>query len=175
MKRSEINPLPSYFDQYILKVEDIELMDALKKYGIGYFQAEYKSLKNLRDMTYATGKWTVKDILQHVVDSERIFAYRALRISRKDSTPLPGYDQELLASNAGASRRTVGELLREFELVRESNIMMFENFAPDMLANVGNCNNIRMSALAVGFTIVGHAIHHMNVIRERYYPLLNQL
>jgi hypothetical protein len=172
MKKSAIYPLPEYYHSYIDRVEDIQLIDALKKYHIGYLQSEYKNLKKLGEISYAHGKWTVKDVLQHVVDTERIMSCRAMRIGRNDKTPLPGFDQDLLAASAHASNRTVGEILREFELVRETTIILFKNFDDEMLLRKGNCSNIDISALALGFVIVGHAIHHLNIISERYFPLL---
>ncbi len=172
MNRSSIQPIPPFFDRYINLVEDINILDALKQYHVSYLQQEYKSLKNLGDKVYAPGKWTVKDILQHLIDNERIMAYRALRVGRNDPTPLPGYDQDVITATANSSKRTVGELLREFELVRETTIILFETFDDEMLKRLGNCNNTQMSALALGFVIVGHVIHHMNIIKDKYYPLI---
>jgi hypothetical protein len=172
MNKSSIHPIPQYFDRYIALVEDIDVVDALKKYHVTYLQSEYKNLKKLGDKAYDEDKWTVKDVLQHVVDTERIMAYRALRIARNDKTPLPGFDQDILAASANTSNRTIGEILREFELVRETTIILFKTFDPEMLSRTGNCNNVIISALALGFVIAGHTIHHMNMIRERYYPLL---
>ena len=121
---------------------------------------------------YQPGKWTVKDILQHVIDNERIMAYRALRFSRNDKTLLPGYDEEILAANTNADNLTVQQLLEEFNLVRASTIALFKGMSDSMLLRSGVAFKSDISALALGFVILGHPVHHMNVIKERYFPLL---
>jgi hypothetical protein len=170
MKTSQIAVLPNFFDRYIKLVEDVEVIDALKKYGANHFDRE--KLSSLGNNVYTEGKWTVKDILQHIIDSERVFSYRALRFARNDNTPLPGYDENLFAANAEASKRSVDDLLEEMTAVRNSTIKLFQSFNDEMLKKNGICFNQEISVLAIGFTITGHIIHHSNVIRERYYPLL---
>jgi hypothetical protein len=123
---------------------------------------------------YAPGKWTVKQILQHIIDNERIQSYRALRFSRKDETMLPGYDENLLARNADTAHRTIEDLTNELIVVRQSSIQLYKSFSKEMYLNKGICFNKEISVLGLGFVIVGHELHHFNVIRERYYPLLSQ-
>ncbi len=173
MKRSEIAHLPEYFDRYINLTADIDINKALELYGHDYLEKERHHLEHLGNLVYAPGKWTVNDIMQHVIDTERIFAYRALRISRSDTTPLPGYDENFYAEHTTAASRTLEDLLMEFELVRASSIMLFKNMNQEMLLKEGTCNNKQMSVLALGFTMVGHVIHHVGVLKERYYPLLH--
>ena len=172
MKRSEIVPMPPFFDRYINLVEDVDLFEGFTKYTPESVFAETEKLIALGDRVYAEGKWTVKDILQHVIDNERIMAYRALRFSRNDKTQLPGYDEAILAANTVAGHRTVDDLMEEFSELRRSTITLFKNMDKTMLTRMGNANQTEISPLALGFVILGHPIHHMNVIRDRYFPLI---
>ena len=172
MKRSDITTMPLYFDRYISLVDDMEIVGALEHYGAAYLEQEADKLRQLGDRVYAPGKWTVKDTIQHIIDGERIFAYRALRIARADNTPLPGFDENDYARNTNAADRTLDDLLEEFDGVRKSTIILFRNFSNEMLLNVGTSSGNPISTLAIGYTIVGHLIHHMRVWEERYYPLL---
>ncbi len=117
---------------------------------------------------YAEGKWTIKDIIQHLIDCERIFAYRALRIGRGDSTPLPGFEENDYALSAQADRRSLQDLLNEFSMVRHANIFMFKSFTKDDLMRTGSASGYTISVRAFGFLIIGHQLHHVNVFQERY-------
>jgi len=171
MKKSAINPMPEFFDRYINLVEDIDIHEAMKKYAFKLNGEDVESLKRLGDKTYAPDKWTVKDILQHMIDTERIQAYRALRFARNDQSILPGFDEQVYGAEANASKRSVVDLLDELIYVRQSNILLFRSFDNTMLLREGICFKVTISVLALGFVIVGHGIHHMNVIKEKYYPL----
>jgi len=173
MKRSAITPLPYYYDRYINLVDDVDVVHALKN-GLAQYLEEKPRLNPAGDTTYEEGKWTVKDILQHVIDTERVMAYRALRFARNDATPLPGFEQDPYALAAGASSRTVDSLLKEFEIVRQASVALFETFDDEALQRTGICSNIRVSVLGLGFIIAGHAIHHMHVLKEKYFPLAFQ-
>ena len=172
MKRSEIVPMPPFFDRYINLVEDIDIFEGFAKYTPEHVFAETDKLIALGDRVYAEGKWTIKDILQHVIDNERIMSYRALRFSRNDKTQLPGYDEAILAANTVAGNRTIDDLIDEFRELRRSTITLFKNMDKTMLTRIGNANQTEITALALGFVILGHPVHHMNVIRDRYFPLL---
>lgn len=172
MKRSEIVPMPPFFDRYINLIDDIDLFEGFAKYTPEQVFDETEKLIALGDRVYAEGKWTVKDILQHVIDNERIMSYRALRFSRNDKTQLPGYEEEILAANTVAAHRTVDDLMDEFRELRRSTITLFKNMDKAMLTRVGNANQTEINALALGFVILGHPVHHMNVLRDRYFPLL---
>lgn len=172
MKRSEIVPMPPFFDRYINLIDDIDLFEGFAKYTPEYVFGETEKLIALGDRVYAHGKWTVKDILQHVIDNERIMSYRALRFSRNDKTQLPGYDEAILAANTVAGHRTVDDLMTEFGELRKSTITLFRNMDKTMLTRIGNANQTEISALALGFVILGHPVHHMNVIRDHYLLLL---
>ena len=172
MKRSDITPMPQFFDRYINLVEDIELSEAFEQYAPANIYTEIDKLNALGDKVYAPGKWTIKDILQHVIDNERIMCYRALRFSRNDQTPLAGYDEEILGANTNAAARTVSDLMEEFEIVRAGTRLLFSNMTDEMLQRAGTANEAKITPLALAYVILGHPLHHMNVIRERYYPVL---
>lgn len=163
---------PAWFSRYIDLVPDETLIDALAQNGMPVLQAIVPELRQLGDTVYAPGKWTVKDMLQHITDTERIFAYRALRIMRGDATPLPGFDEEQYALHTNVRSLTLDELLAEFDLVRQSGILLFKYATPGMLQRVGTCNGQTMSGVGIGYTMAGHLLHHINVLRERYFPLL---
>lgn len=171
MKKSAINPMPEFFDRYINLVEDIDIHEALKKYSFNLTGEDVELLKLLGDKKYTPDKWTVKDILQHMIDTERIQAYRALRFARNDKNVLPGFDEQLYGAEANAGRRSVVDLLDELIYVRQSNILLFKSFDDTMLLRSGVCFKVPISVLALGFVIAGHGIHHMKVIKEKYYPL----
>lgn len=172
MLKSQITQLPEYFDRYISYVPELDVINALEKYGIDYLHKEKETFRELGHQVYSPGKWTLRDILQHIIDTERVFSYRALRFARNDSTSLPGFDENLFAANAHASARKLDDLLDEFDLVRQSTIALYKSFNDDILQQEGFVFKSNISVLALGFTMVGHVIHHMEVIRERYYPLI---
>ena len=173
MTKSEIPVMPQFFDRYINQVDNIFLMDALL--AVPTFDAYFppQTLEAIGDLRYAPGKWMVKDILQHVIDTERIMAYRAMRFARADKTPLPSFDENLFANLAHATRRTIPELYAEFAAVRQSTILMFGSFDNEMLLRTGVASQQTISVLALGFVLVGHARHHATIIKERYLPLLS--
>lgn len=172
MKRSEIKISASRLGTYMEKVEDIELTDALEKYGKPYFSAETHKLNQLGDKVYAPGKWTAKDIIQHLIDTERIFAYRALRFARNDKTLLPGFEQNDYAVTAEASHRELKDLLEEYFAVRGTTIQLFKSFTDEMLMREGQTASGNVLVAGIGFAIAGHTKHHLEVLREKYYPLI---
>ena len=120
------------------------------------------------DYRYAEGKWTIKDIIQHIIDAERIFGYRALRISRNDKTPLPGFMENDYIENTNANGRSIQDLLTEFSAVRHSNLLLFKNFSEEQLVRLGTASNHTISVRALGFLMIGHQKHHQKVFQERY-------
>jgi len=170
MKPSDINPnehVP-YFGRYIEQAPETSILEGLK---IGLKKVirilnNYPSEKH--DYRYAEGKWTVKDTLQHIIDTERIFAYRALRIARGDRSPLVGYEQDDYVGPAKANDRPFEEMIEDYKLCRANTISMFKSFDDQMLKQIGIASGGPMSARAAGYIIVGHELHHMEVLRERY-------
>lgn len=170
MKKSDIVKMPDFFDRYINLVEDIDVLQALKKYDVSMFDKNI--LAKLGDKVYAPGKWTAKDIIQHITDAERIFSYRALRFARNDSTALHGFEQNDYTVNTNVAAHGIDDLLHEFDTARRSTISLFEGFSDEMLKRIGTASGREVSVLAIGFFTVGHPIHHLNVLKERYYSLV---
>ena len=117
---------------------------------------------------YAEGKWTIKEVLSHVIDGERIFAYRALRISRGDETPIEGFEQDGYIENSHANERSFADLLDEFELLRRANMSQFRMLREADWSRTGTANNVSISVRALAFIMAGHVAHHVNILRERY-------
>ena len=117
---------------------------------------------------YAEGKWTIKEILSHVADDERIYAYRALRFARNDKTELPGFEQDYYALHSGANERGLEEILDELTAVRQATIALFEGLDDEALLRAGVADGKVMSVRAAAYHIAGHEMRHVNIIRERY-------
>jgi uncharacterized damage-inducible protein DinB len=117
---------------------------------------------------YAEGKWTIKEILVHISDDERIYAYRALRFARNDKTELPGFEQDDFARYSGANARSLDDILEELTTVRHATISLFNSFDNEALTRAGVANGNIMSVRAAAYHIAGHELHHINIIKERY-------
>lgn len=172
MLKSQINLSPSYFDRYINKVPDLHARAALSSHGIPIIEQHRDRWTTLGDQTYAPGKWTINEVLQHIIDTERVFAYRALRIGRGDESPMPGFDQEVFNNHTDASSRKIQDLLKELITVRQSSIWLFESMDDEALLRQGVASDLTMNPLALAFMITGHLIHHVEILEERYYPLM---
>lgn len=172
MKLADVRRNPSYFDTYMSKVDDLDLADAFRKSLTDIDSLGLDALLALGDQVYAPGKWTARDLIQHVTDTERVFAYRALRFARNDRTELPGFDEGLFAEYSGVSRRPMEEVLAELKAVRESTRLLFHSFEETALRRTGVMYGAELPVLAIGFTAVGHQNHHFNILKERYFPLL---
>jgi hypothetical protein len=172
MKKSDINPMPPYFDHYINLVADVELPQAFAESIQQLNEIDKDLLKSLESRSYAPNKWTVKGILQHIIDWERILSYRALLFARNEGSVPQGIDEKLLAANMNAEERSIDELIDELKVVRAATKSMFGSFNDEVLQNKGTNWKYEISVLAVGFTIIGHQIHHLKTVEERYVPLL---
>jgi hypothetical protein len=120
------------------------------------------------DFAYAPGKWTIKEVLCHLSDAERVFAYRALRFARGDATPLPGFDEQRWTPNSGASQRTLADLLEEFQAVRAATLALFRGLPPEAPTRHGVASEKETSVRALVWIIAGHERHHLKILRERY-------
>ncbi len=124
------------------------------------------------DYRYAENKWTVKEVLQHIIDTERVFAYRSMCIARKDPTNLPGFDENTYAANVDCSDRLLSEVLEEFVINRKSIILLFKSFKPETMVLSGTANESSITVGAMGIIVSGHSTHHLNVLQERYQAAL---
>lgn len=120
------------------------------------------------DHAYAEGKWSIKEVIGHMNDAERIFAYRALRIARGDVTPLPGFDENAYTPESGAAGRTLTDLAEEFATIRRATLSLLATFTAETAARRGTASGNPASARAIAWTIAGHAAHHLRILRERY-------
>ena len=170
MKPSEINPseFHPYFKPYIDKVSDVHLLEALKLGAKNTFSFFESIPESKLVYSYAKGKWTIKDILLHIVDAERAFSYRALNFARSKNSNLEGFDENVYVDSALANSRSISELLEEYNAVRKASILLFSSFSDEVLKQVGKANNALLSVRAAGFLICGHEIHHKLIIKERY-------
>ncbi|MHA6696267.1 DinB family protein [Chryseobacterium sp. A301] len=118
---------------------------------------------------YQDGKWSIKEVLQHLIDAERIFLYRALRFSRKDTQPLQGWDEELYAQNAAANARPLSEMLEEFKCVRKSTFLFFQALPKESLHFSGVANGHEIQVEQLGKLLLGHHLHHHEILKTRYF------
>jgi len=166
--RPDLSLVGPSFHNYINQVPEDDLLEAFSKQSAAFIRFLETIPTEKYDYRYAEGKWTIKEVLQHIIDAERVFAYRALRFARKDGTPLPGFDENLFAANAKADQRSWDKLVEEFKVVRRSSELMFQSFDDDQLQSRGISSNNANYVLALGFVIVGHAVHHQKITKERY-------
>lgn len=159
---------PIEMDNYIKHVNAGSVSEALAIYSNHIFQFFAGISADKAMHSYAKGKWTLKELLQHIIDSERIFAYRALCIARQDATPLPGFEENDYADNSKANNRTWQSLLDEFEATRKSTNLLLLSFDEGQLSNAGITNGSRNTVNAIAYTLIGHILHHINIIKERY-------
>jgi len=156
------------FLTYLKEAGDVNLIEELEISLHDFIRFVQNIPLDKFDYRYAEGKWTIKDIIQHMIDTERIFAYRALRFSRNDKTPLPGFEENDYAVNTDAGKRSIQDLLTEFSAVRHSTLLFYKSLSDEQLKRIGTASNIQISTRALGFVIIGHAKHHQNVFQERY-------
>ncbi|MFL5752848.1 MAG: DinB family protein [Bacteroidia bacterium] len=160
---------PEFYHTYVSKVPD-------GKSVIDFLKTQMEELVNLfsgiedgeAEKAYAEGKWTIKELLCHIIDAERIFAYRALSFARQDKTTLPGFEEDDYAKYSNANERELTNLVEEFYHVRKSNIALFSSFNAETSKITGNANGKSISVRAIIYSIAGHAEHHKQVLKERY-------
>lgn len=158
---------PSY-ETYVSKVREGDILQILSTQiketlallsDLSEEQASYR---------YAPDKWSIKEVVGHMGDSERIFAYRALRFSRNDATPIPGFEQESFTEAANFAERTLADLLDEFRIIRQDTLYLFKGMGADMMTRTGTASNFAVSVRAIAYIIAGHERHHVGILRERY-------
>lgn len=158
----------NYFERYTSLVKEKDLRTAL----INQTQTLDNFFESITEekaaYAYAEGKWTLKEMLQHMIDTERIFTYRALAIARKETATLPGYDENLYAANSAANNRSWNELKTEMNIVRKSTTILFNSFNTEMLSSTGNFSTLNATTETLGFILIGHFYHHVNIANQRY-------
>lgn len=168
MSRPDLETVPPFYRGYVEKVQDLDLLDALRGADRD-LQALVRTIPEEKgDSRYADGKWTIKEVLNHIMDAERVFAYRALRFSRNDGTPLQPFEENDYAGQANAAGRSVSQLGAELHRLRETTIDLFSSFTPEMLKREGIASGKKISVLNLGYIIAGHDVHHRKIVAERY-------
>lgn len=167
----DICHLPDFYKGYVAKAGELPLTEALKASLQKWEQADLEFWNTLHCKTYFPGKWTANEVLQHIIDTERIMSYRALCIARGEEQPLPGYNENVYAAASLADRRSMESLISELTLLRKLTITLFESFDEAMLLQSGVANDNEIDVLALGFIIVGHERHHMDVLESYYFKL----
>jgi DinB family protein len=166
--RPDLTRVPEFYHGYINQVKENDLNTAFEN-QTAFFKFLDSIPKEKYDYAYAPGKWTIREVLQHIIDGERIFCYRALRFARKDATPLPGFDENLFAKTAKADKREWNDLVEEMKAVRKSTELLFKSFDKEQINSSGTSTaGLSNYVLGFGYIIVGHCTHHMKIISERY-------
>jgi uncharacterized damage-inducible protein DinB len=163
-----LESIPHFYKNYIKQVEETDLIQALRISGNRMSEIAHGIPDSKADYRYADGKWSVRELLCHMIDAERIFAYRALRFARNDKTPLAGFEENDYAPQANAEGRSLKKIADEMARLRASTIDLFEGFTPEMLSRKGTSNKNELSVIGLGFIIAGHETHHRHVLVERY-------
>lgn len=163
-----VNEYSKFSATYINAAMDVELIEELEISLHDFIRFVQNLPMDKFDFRYAEGKWTIKEIIQHIIDTERIMAYRALRISRNDTTPLPGFDENAYVENTSGNTRGLQELLTELSAVRHATLLLFKSFSDEQMKRMGIASGNDVSVRALGFIIIGHQKHHQKVFQERY-------
>lgn len=172
MKRPEATEYPVYYETYISKVPGTDPLGILESQRVQMLQLFAGRTERDGSFRYAPGKWTVKETLGHITDTERIFTYRALCIGRGDQTPLPGFEQDDFVRYGGFAARTLADLAEEFGAVRSASIALFRSFDEAAWSKRGVANQKEVTVRALGFITAGHQIHHRMILEERYFPAI---
>ena len=167
MLRTDIT-VPEFYQKYIDATEEDELIEAIERSTKQLRKLIKKIPKKKIDYAYAEGKWTIRELFQHMIDAERVFVFRAMWFARQDPSGLPGFDENTWATTAKASNRKWKELVREFLSLRESTLYFFQSLEEEQLQQQGTANNNILGVGALGFVCAGHVMHHINIIKERY-------
>jgi len=168
MRRPEKNEYAPFYEDYVKEVIGNDPFSNLEN--------QYQEIQSIlqflpeeeANFAYSEGKWTVKEVLGHMIDSERIMDYRALCIARKEKQSLPGFEQDDYVREADFRDRTMSNLLEDYRAVRKSTISLFKNFTENMLNQRGVANEKEITVLALLYIITGHEQHHLNILKEKY-------
>jgi uncharacterized damage-inducible protein DinB len=172
MNRPESSEYADYYASYISKVPGSDVLGVLESQRLQMLQLFTGRSERDGSFRYAPGKWTVKEVLGHITDTERIFTYRALRFARADQTPLPGFEQDDYVRSSAFSERTLASLAEEFGAVRSASIGLFRSFKEDVWSRRGSANQKEVTVRALAFITAGHQVHHRIILEERYFPAI---
>ena len=168
MSKKWIENLPAYFENYLKHVHEDDIIDALSNSWTEMTTVLEMMDESKADFTYENGKWTIKEMLLHLIDTERIFQYRALCIARGEMNELPGFDHNTYAENSKANSRLLSSIIEEFQTVRNTSISLYGNIEENRLKSKGMANGLVVQPVQYGFITSGHVRHHINILKERY-------
>ncbi len=163
-----------YYQMYFDLVAETNIMEALDHSEAEFLEMVHSISEKDASFAYGVDKWTIKETVQHMIDNERIFSYRALRLSRNDSSILSGYDQSTFVPNSNANDRSLEDLVEEFSILRKATKCQFRSFSDQILLITGIASENLISVRAIGFLMSGHVRHHLNILRDRYLILLEK-
>jgi hypothetical protein len=168
MSRPETNEYATYYEKYVSLVPAGDIAATLAA-QLDQTLAQWRAVpEELGTHAYAPGKWSIKEMMGHVIDTERIMSYRALRIARGDQTPLPGFEQDGFIANSNFNAHSIAELADEFAAVRQASLHLFKHLSADELQRLGTASDNPISARALGFIIAGHELYHQDLLKTRY-------
>ena len=169
MTRPDKTEYAEFYANYVSLVDEADVITALENQPRALRQLFSENLGAEKgDFRYAPGKWSVKELLGHIIDGERVFSYRALRISRGDQTPLAGFEENSYVENSNFGNSELEDLIEEFSLLRQSNILLFKNLTEEAWRRTGTASDATVSVRALAYIMVGHVSHHTKILRERY-------
>lgn len=166
--RPEKSEYAPYYETYVSLVKGDDILSVLKENKIETQNILAEISEEKAHFRYAPSKWSIKELLGHIIDTERIFAYRALRFARNDQTPIEGFDQDPYIENADFDNCRFTDLIAEFAFVRDANILMFQNFPAAAWTRTGTASENPVSVRALAYMLAGHEFHHINILKERY-------
>jgi len=168
MSHVDLSRVPEYYHKYINLAINDDLKTALEKHQTELLSFLKDIPKKKWNYRYAEGKWSIKEVIQHIIDAERVFTYRALCFARKDQTPLPGFDENIFAANSKADDRSKKDLLKELKTVQTSSVQLFDSFDDEQLDQPGVASEQPTYVKGLAYIVVGHALHHKKILEERY-------
>lgn len=166
--RPDHNNLPEFYKNYVSYVSHLDMMEALYWSGEETQRLLRSIASDKESYRYQPEKWSIRELIGHIIDAERIFCYRALRFARQDATPLEGFDENKYVPNSGADIRPLRDLAQEAARLRASTIDMFGSFTPAMLQQTGAANGKEIAVVNLGYIVAGHETHHRTIITQRY-------
>lgn len=172
LTRPEPGEYPPFYETYVSKVPGGDVIAQLESQRLQTAQLFAASTERDGNFRYAPDKWTIKEVVGHLSDSERIFSYRALRIARGDQTPLPGFEQNDYVKNGNFAEQSLADLVAEFGLMRASTLALFHSFNAEAWTRRGTASNNPITVRALAFIIAGHELHHREILKERYFPAI---
>lgn len=168
MNRPEKNEYAEYYERYISQVEETDIIAVLENQESELRDFFQKITEEKSRFAYAEGKWTIKEVIGHLTDAERIFAYRALRVSRADETPIEGFEQDGYIENSNFNNTSLSDLVDELLLNRRSNLIMFKSLSEEAWLRRGTASDSPVSVRSLAYMMAGHIRHHLKILNERY-------